>query len=70
MAMTNSQATFQRRTREPFEVLLRRFNREIQQSGLMTEVKRRRFREKELSKTLRRKIAVVKAQRRKVKRGY
>lgn len=56
--------------KEPFEVILRRFNREVMQSGLMTEVKKRRFREKDLSRVLRRKIAVVKAARRKVKRGY
>lgn len=61
---------FFRRSREPFEVILRRFNREIQQSGIMTEVKRRKFREPELSRRLRRQIAIVKAQRRKIKRGY
>lgn len=56
--------------KEPYEVILRRFNREVMQSGLMTDVKKRRFREKDLSRELRRQIAVVKAQRRKAKRGY
>ena len=66
----NPSPTYQRKTREPFEVILRKFNREIQQSGLMPEVKRRRFFEKSLSRSLRRQIAQTKAQRRKVKRGY
>lgn len=56
--------------KEPYEVILRRFNREVIQSGLMTEVKKRRFREKDLSRVIRRHIALVKAQRRKIKRGY
>lgn len=66
------QQSFARRGtgKEPYEVILRRFNREVMQSGLMTEVKKRRFREKDLSREIRRHIALVKAQRRKTKRGY
>lgn len=56
--------------REGFEVMLRRFFREVQQSGILSEVKKRRFRESELSRGKRREIATRKAARRRVKRGY
>lgn len=55
---------------ESFEVMLRKFNREIQQIGLLTDVKRRRFWSKDISRTLRRQIAKVKYARRRQKRGY
>ncbi|MBI3495246.1 30S ribosomal protein S21 [Candidatus Berkelbacteria bacterium] len=55
---------------ESFEVMLRKFNREIQQIGLLTEVKKRRFWSKDMSRTLRRQIAKVKYARRREKRGY
>lgn len=54
----------------PSEVVLRRFFREVQQSELMTEIKRRRYFEKKPSRNQRRVTAVVKAARRKVRRGY
>ncbi len=56
--------------REGFEVMLRRFFREVQQSGILSEVKKRRFREKAFSRNKRREIATRKAIRRRVKRGY
>lgn len=60
----------QNRGNEPFEVMLRRFFRDVQQSGILTETKKRRFREKELSRKILRESARRKAQRRKIKRGY
>lgn len=56
--------------REGFEVMLRRFFREVQQSGILSEVKRRRFHEKPFSRSKRRAIAIRKAARRRLKRGY
>lgn len=56
--------------REGFEVLLRRFFREVQQSGILSEVKKRRYRNTEISRIKRRQIATRKAARRRVKRGY
>jgi len=56
--------------KEPFEVLLRRFNREIQSSGVLTDVKKRRFFLKDVSRKLKRASAQRKAERKIVKRGY
>lgn len=58
------------RGNEPFEVMLRRFFRDVQQSGVLTEIKKRRFREKDLSRKIIRESARRKAIRRKIKRGY
>ena len=58
------------RENEPFEVMLRRFFRDVQQSGVLTEIKKRRFREKDLSRKILRESARRKAVRRKIKRGY
>ena len=55
---------------EPFEVMLRKFFREVQQSGILTEIKKRRFRSKELTREQIREGARRKAIRRKIKRGY
>jgi len=55
---------------EPFEVMLRKFFREVQQSGILTEIKKRRFRSKELTREQIRESARRKATRRKIKRGY
>ncbi|MEK7548794.1 MAG: 30S ribosomal protein S21 [Patescibacteria group bacterium] len=54
----------------PAEVALRRFFREVQQSEIMTEIKRRRYFERKPSRNARRISAVTRAARRKVKRGY
>lgn len=59
-----------RRDREGFEVILRRFLREVQQSGILTEAKKRRFFEKDASRKLRRTIAQRKADRKRISRGY
>lgn len=74
--MDDRQLTYERTTgeraprKEGFEVMLRRFFREVQQSGILSEVKKRRFRESGLSRIKRREIATRKAARRRAKRGY
>lgn len=55
---------------ESFEVTLRRFFRDVQQSGILTEIKKRRFRDKEISRTKRRVVARRKTEIRRIKRGY
>ena len=55
---------------EPFEVMLRRFFRDVQQSGVLTEMKKRRFRERVLTRERIREAARRKTARRKIKRGY
>ncbi len=59
-----------RKGEEKFEIMLRRFNREVQQSGILTVAKTKRFFEKELNRSERRKSAIRKSQIRKNKRGY
>jgi len=58
------------RENEPFEVMLRRFFRDVQQSGILTEIKKRRFRDKDVSRKILRQAARRKAARKKIKRGY
>jgi ribosomal protein S21 len=59
---------------ERFERLLRRFNRNVQQSGLLTSARKRRFREPEPNKRERRISAIRKRKiqeaRRKRREGY
>lgn len=55
---------------ENFDVILRRFFRDVQQSGILTEVKKRRFRTKDVSRSKKRLAAKRKAEVRKIKRGY
>jgi len=55
---------------ENFDVMLRRFFRDVQQSGILTEIKKRRFRAKEVSRDKRRVSARRKAEVRRIKRGY
>ena len=59
-----------RSTGESFEVILRKFSREVQQSGLLSEIKKRRYRKKDMSRTKVRQAAIRKAARKRVKRGY
>lgn len=66
----NNNSRRRERGNEPFEVMLRRFFRDVQQSGILTEIKKRRFREKELSRKILRESARRKSARRKIKRGY
>lgn len=58
------------RPRESFEVTLRKFFRDVQQNGVLTEVKRRRYFEKDISRKLKRSIAQRKATRKRSLRGY
>lgn len=55
---------------EKFEVMLRRFNREVQQSGVLTVAKGKRFFEQEPNRLKRRKSAIRKNSIRQAKRGY
>lgn len=59
-----------RKGEEKFDVLLRRFNREIQQSGILTVAKTKRYHEKEINRDQKRKSAIRKNVIRKLKRGY
>jgi len=52
------------------EVVLRRFFREMQQSDLMTEIKRRRFFEKKISRNARRAAARERLKRRNNRFSY
>lgn len=55
---------------ERFDVLLRRFNRDVQQSGLLSIVKKKRYHAEEPSRSQRRMSAIRKAERKATKRGY
>lgn len=59
-----------RKGEEKFEIMLRRFNREVQQSGVLTLAKTKRFFEKEVNRGEKRKSAIRKNVIRKLKRGY
>lgn len=65
-----------RKEGEPFESLIRRFNRKVQQSGNLTTVRKRQYFEKSLSKREEREIAIRKKARKEAKnrqlmiRGY
>lgn len=54
----------------PVEVVLRRFFRDVQQSNIMTEIKRRRFFEKKLTRFKRRQSAQARATRRNALRTF
>lgn len=53
-----------------FEVALRRFFREVQQSRILSEAKRRRYFSKDISREQKREIARRKTYVKKLKRGY
>lgn len=55
---------------ENFDVMLRRFFREVQQSGILTEIKKRRFIAKDVSREKKRMAARRKTAIRRIKRGY
>lgn len=59
-----------RRGTEKFDMLLRTFNREIQQSGILTVAKLKRYHEKEINRDQKRRSAIRKNVIRKLKRGY
>lgn len=54
-------------SKESLENLLRRFNRKVQQSGVVTTVKQGQYFEKPLSKRERRQKAIVRQERKLVK---
>lgn len=60
------------RTRRPqsFEVTLRRFFRETQQSRILSITKQKRYKAKKISRRLRRHSAVRKAAIQRIKRGW
>jgi ribosomal protein S21 len=49
--------------REPLENMIRRFNKKVQQSGVLGIARRNKFFEKELTKRAQREIAIRKAAR-------
>lgn len=55
--------------KESVENLLRRFNRKVQQSGVLAIVKNNQYFEKPISKSERRKKAIVRQERRVLKYG-
>ena len=59
-----------RKGEERPEILVRRFNREIQQSGVLTLEKKKRYFEKELNRNAKRKSAVRRSVILSSKRGY
>jgi ribosomal protein S21 len=65
-----------RKEKEPFESLVRRFNRKVQQSGNLAMARKRQHFEKDLSKREEREIAIRKKARKEQKnrqqliRGY
>ncbi len=54
-------------SKESTENLLRRFNRKVQQSGAIAVVKQNQFFQKDISKTERRRKAIIRQQRKAVK---
>ena len=56
-----------RKQGESFENMMRRFNRKVQQSGIVTEAKRRQYHEKDISKREQRTIAIRKRARKEAK---
>lgn len=54
----------------PLEVQLRKFHRDTQQNGILSEIKRRRFSEKPVSRLKKRESAIRKAARRRIRYGY
>ena len=58
-----------KRTESP-EVMIRRFFREVQLSGILTEAKKRKYREQEPSRRKKRESAKRKSQRNQIKRGW
>ncbi len=55
---------------EKFEILVRRFNREVQQSGVLTVAKTKRFFARDINRSQRRKSAIRKSIIRDARRGY
>lgn len=56
--------------RPNFAVMMRKFYRDVQQSRILSEAKKRRFRERPVSRTDRRLAAIRQARVKKLRRGY
>lgn len=56
-----------RKGSESFESLMRRFNRRVQQGGILTSYRKKRYLEKEPSKTEQRMTAIRKEKRKQAK---
>ena len=56
-----------RDTKEPLENMLRRFNRKVQQSGLLARAKQIQYFEKPISKSDRRVKAIIRQERKAIK---
>lgn len=52
-----------RKENEPYERMLSRFNRYVQLSGILSEMKRKRFHERPIGRVKRREIAIRKKAR-------
>lgn len=59
-----------RKGEERVDVLLRRFNREVQQSGVLTVAKTKRYFEKDTNRRERRESAIRKNELNKLRRGW
>ncbi len=59
-----------KKNEERIDVMVRRFNREVQQSGILTVAKERRFFARELNRSEKRKSAIRRNQINKLKRGW
>ena len=59
-----------RKGEERVDVMVRRFNREVQLSGVLTVAKERRFFEREINRGERRKSAIRRQEINKLKRGW
>jgi ribosomal protein S21 len=68
--MSDNYSSRERENTPSIEVMLRRFFRDVQQSDLLSEIKRRRYFEKSPSRNARRAAAQGKEMRRRAKRGY
>ncbi|MEI7792345.1 MAG: 30S ribosomal protein S21 [Candidatus Berkelbacteria bacterium] len=59
-----------RKGEERLDILVRRFNREVQQSGILTVAKARRFFDRGITRDARRKGAIRRTEINKMKRGW
>jgi small subunit ribosomal protein S21 len=59
--------TYRKDSKESLENMLRRFNRKVQQSGVILEAKQAQYFSKPISKTERRKKAIVRRERKALK---
>ncbi len=65
--MINLVVKVQRKERESFDYLLRRFNKKVQQSGVISLARKKQYYENPLSKRERKEIAIRKAKRKEIR---